>query len=334
MNIPLPLLHCLKDGDCHSGEQLGARLGISRSAIWKQIRQLELLGLKVQSIQGLGYRLEKAFIPLDAAQIEQALLKASFSLPFRLHLFPVIDSTNRFLRESLPFDGVGICCAEMQTAGRGRLGRTWHSPFGENIYCSIRWRFSGDISALAGLSLVVSLAVLEALSAFASHERIEVKWPNDLYWQGKKLAGCLVEAMGESNSGTEVIIGIGINTNADSTVNHGFHAPWCALMDLAGQPLCRNTVIAAVLVQLERALTLFSEQGFSAFLAAWETFDCLRGRAVSVSRHTDAIEGIASGVNALGQLGVLDGAGVMHWLSSGDASLRGHYRKGCPTDYS
>lgn len=327
MNIPLPLLHCLKDGDCHSGEQLGAHLGISRSAIWKQIRQLERLGLKVRSVPGLGYQLDKAFIPLDAAEIEQALLKAGFSLPFRLHLFQVIDSTNRFLRDSPPFEGVGICCAEMQTAGRGRLGRAWHSPFGENIYCSVRWRFSGDISALAGLSLVVSLAVREALSAFASNEPIAVKWPNDLYWQGKKLAGCLIEAMGESNGGTEVIIGIGINTNADSAVDHGFHTPWCALIDLALQPLCRNTVIAAVLVQLERALSLFSEQGFSAFHAAWERFDCLRGQAVTVNRHTDTLEGIASGVNALAQLGVRDGTGVIHWLSSGDASLRGEHLK-------
>ncbi len=156
--------------------------------------------------------------------IQQQLSTTPFNKPINIHVLDTVDSTNRFLKDLPASDDIDVCCAETQTQGRGRFGRSWHSPYGENIYCSIRWRFDCDFSKLSGSSLVVSLAVLAALKDISPE--IRIKWPNDLLWHGKKLCGSLIEVVGQS----DVVIGIGINVNAIPN-----DQSWCSLYEITGQ---------------------------------------------------------------------------------------------------
>ncbi|BBP79707.1 hypothetical protein PHLH7_58110 [Pseudomonas sp. Ost2] len=158
----LTLLKLLKDGRFHSGEALGAALGVSRSAVWKQLQQLEAeLGLSIHKVRGRGYQLASPLVLLD----QQAIAAARSSPAWPVHVYESIDSTNaealRLVERAAPAPFVVV--AERQTAGRGRRGRQWVSPFAENIYYSLLLRVDGGMRQLEGLSLVVGLAVLHAL---------------------------------------------------------------------------------------------------------------------------------------------------------------------------
>jgi BirA family biotin operon repressor/biotin-[acetyl-CoA-carboxylase] ligase len=140
----ITLLNILGDGACHSGSALGHALGITRSAIWKQINQLIDFGIPIKSLPQQGYQLPNKLILLDEQRMAEHLVVHNLATPFNLHLFTSIDSTNRFLKDLPVSNRLDVCCAEIQTQGRGRFGRQWHSPFGENIYCSSRWDLNYD----------------------------------------------------------------------------------------------------------------------------------------------------------------------------------------------
>lgn len=316
------LMNILSDGACHSGSQLGKALKISRSAVWKQINQLNDLGIPITRLPQQGYQLANPLILLDPNDITSQLQTKGFQQPFHLHLFTSIDSTNRYLKELPPSPAVEICCAEIQTQGRGRFGRHWHSPFGENIYCSTRWSFSSDLSRLSGLSLVSSLATVAFLNTINDSKDIKIKWPNDILWGNKKLCGSLIEIIAESNSNSQVIIGIGLNVNTD-TENHPLpDKPWCSLYEIFKQQYNRNLLIANLIVYLERYLNEFLKADLSIFMDEWNANDYLAGQYITVSQSTGSISGVACGVNHSGQLILKDDKGVNHFLSSGDTSLQ------------
>ena len=262
--------------------------------------------------------------PMINQQIIQSVLnRLGDNTQLNLHLFESIDSTNRFLKElprSLP-STLSCCVAETQTAGRGRFGRHWHSPFGEHIYCSFRWPYQGKLSALSGLSLVVSLAILAMLNSLSIADDIQIKWPNDLLWHGKKLCGTLIEMVGEHNQRLDVIIGIGLNVNSVIPPSPGLVNPWCSLIDITGKKLDRNELIGRLINQLQQHLAQFITDGFAAFMARWQRVDYLYDQMITVLHHTDIIEGRAKGVNAVGQLRLVDKRGAIQELSSGDTSL-------------
>lgn len=323
----IKLLAALADGNCHSGTELGLALKVSRTAIWKQIKQLSHLGLAIQRLPQQGYRLPTPLTLLNEKAIRQQLQLRQFNKSLNLQLFAALDSTNRFLKDLALSTDIDICCTEMQTAGRGRFGRSWYSPFGENIYCSSRWHFDSDLSHLSGLSLVVSLAILAALDEFGIRDGIRVKWPNDILWHHKKLCGNLIEVVAESNSSAEIIIGIGVNVNSDSLqqVSLSQTPPdkaWCSLYDISKTYIDRNQLIASLIIQLEQFLNEFMQQGFVAFMSKWQQVDYLQGQMITVSQPTGHLSGTAAGVNEMGQLILIDEKGNRHYLSSGDTSLR------------
>jgi len=263
-------------------------------------------------------------LSLNKQKITKQLIAANPTTPFNLHLFTSIDSTNRYLKDLPMSNTLDICCAEMQTQGRGRFGRHWHSPFGENIYCSSRWNLNADLIRLSGLSLVSSLAVLATLNEFNLSSDIKVKWPNDILWQNKKLCGSLTEIISGSNGTTQVIIGIGLNVNTD-TQNHPIpDKPWCSLYEIAHHHFDRNVLIAQLIANLEKYLSKFINKDFNAFMDEWDKYDYLRGKYIKVTQSLDTLCGIACGVNQMGQLIIEDKSGVKHYLSSGDASLQGN----------
>ena len=319
--IQIELLAYLADGKCHSGSDLGLTLNVSRTAIWKRITQLIDLGLPIQRIPQKGYRLSSPLILLDSHAISNQLDLHAFNKPLHFHLFATLDSTNRYLKELPHSDSINICCAEMQTAGRGRFGRDWYSPFGENIYCSSRWHFDCDLSRLSGLSLVVSLAIMATLHQVGMKDDILVKWPNDILWHGKKLCGSLIEVIAESNSGADVVIGIGLNVNSITDDHPLPEKPWCSLHDITKKYIDRNVLVAHLITYLNRYLQEFMLEGFAAFTERWSEVDYLKNQHITVSNLNKPIHGIAMGVNENGQLILMDDEGTTHYLSSGDATL-------------
>ena len=232
-----------------------------------------------------------------------------------------IDSTNRFLKELPLSNAIEACCAETQTHGRGRFGRQWHSPFGKNIYFSIRWHFDCDFAQLSGLSIVVSLAVLATLNHMNIHD-VSIKWPNDLIWENKKLCGSLIEVIGERNTGVDVVIGIGLNVNSSINELALLNRPCCSLYEITGSQWDRNTLITQLIIDLAQHLQQFTTEGFSSFINHWQQTDYLYGQRITVSQPTGYLSGTSNGVNQAGQLILMDEAGVTHFLSSGDTSLR------------
>ena len=199
----LKLLTLLKDGRFHSGEALGAALGVSRSAVWKQLQSLESeLGLAVYKVRGRGYRLAAPLLLLDAGEISRRSAQAYWPV----QVYDEIDSTNaealRLVAEGRP--APFLVLAERQSAGRGRRGRAWSSPFAQNLYYSLVLRVDGGMRQLEGLSLVVGLAVRRALQEMGV--RAGLKWPNDVLVENRKIAGILLELVGDPADVCHVVL--------------------------------------------------------------------------------------------------------------------------------
>lgn len=319
--LQLQIVDCLNDGKCHSGNAIGEQLKVSRTAIWKQINQLVEMGLKIKRIPQTGYQLNQPFIPLQETLIRQHLQQSLMNREMDFHIFAEIDSTNRYLKDLQNTHAVIICCAEGQTQGRGRFGRNWESPFGENIYLSSRWELNCCPSKLSGLSLVISLSILESLKNNHIHQDIRIKWPNDLLWEAKKLCGILIELTAETNGYAHIIIGIGLNVNTPTQQQPLADKPWCSLYELTGVHFDRNKLIADLLQDLAKNLEIFLQHGFGIFRERWQQYDYLDGQYITVSQARGSISGYASGVTDQGQLCLIDDKGVEHHLSSGDTSV-------------
>lgn len=310
------LLRLLADGQFHSGEQLGEQLSVSRAAVGKHVQALKALGLEVYSVSGKGYRLAVPLQLLDQTRLSEGLA------PNRAELVPVIGSTNQHWFDSLSrLEKGDICVAECQTAGRGRRGRPWISPFGGQLIMSMYWRLEQGMAAAMGLSLVVGIAVVEALEAqgFAG---VELKWPNDLYLNGRKLAGILVEMSGTAGGPCQLVIGMGLNLLLPRSEQERISQPWAELAEL-GNIEDRNGLVIAVANQMRRSLVLFEREGIAAFREQWNRLDYFNGKAVRVLMGEQQIHGIARGIDAQGALLLELPSGEIQRFLGGEISLRG-----------
>jgi BirA family biotin operon repressor/biotin-[acetyl-CoA-carboxylase] ligase len=225
------------------------------------------------------------------------------------HVFKSIDSTNQYLKK-LPEDRqTHVCRADMQSQGRGRFQRHWESPDSGNLYLSVRYPFSGNIADLNGFSLVVSLSLLKALKKSGISAPIFIKWPNDLLWQERKLAGILVESIPNA-----IIIGIGLNI---ATANQS----GCCLSDISETSLDRAHIENILLKQLTEDFILFQQQGFVRFQSSWLEHHYLQNKAVIIHQPLGLLHGVVQGVSDQGHLILLDNNQQTHLISAGEASL-------------
>lgn len=313
------LLHLLADGRFHSGEELGAALGVSRSAVWKCLQRLEMeCGVELFRVPGKGYRLSE---PLSLLNYEQCSA-ASVSLGWQLFLRKTVDSTNAEALRLLQSGAIApfLVLAESQTGGRGRRGRAWFSPPAQNIYYTLALKVSSGPQGLYGLSLVVGLAVLHALRR-AGVESAGLKWPNDIYADGKKIAGILLELTGDPGDLCHVIIGIGINVNM--TLNStDIGQPWTSIKTQTGVLVDRNGLVNLVSESLHHYLDRHAQEGFPGLREEWEANNIWRGKYCTLSAGSKQVKGLVLGVNDLGALRLfVEGHGEQNF-SGGELSLR------------
>lgn len=311
------LLALLADGQFHSGEELGDALGVSRAAVWKQLKKLEDLDVPFSSVKGKGYRLHDAIELFDESQIRTCISQRLDILELLLD----VDSTNTYLfnRASDHMGKRYAVMAEKQNHGRGRRGRQWVSPFGRNIYLSLLVSFSGGMSALEGLSLTTAIAVERALRRL-NIDGVGLKWPNDIYAEGRKLAGILLEVTGEYNSHCQVVIGIGLNLSMSESEAKDIDQPWVDLRSL-NPNLSRNEVAGVLLDELLTCIDTFQKEGFAPLQEYWSERDIYHESEVSVVSPSQEITGVVKGVNRKGEL-LLKTSRGMEVISAGELSVR------------
>lgn len=319
------LLQRLADGEYHSGDELGDWLGISRAAVWKQLRKLGEVGLPLESVRGRGYRLTGGLELLSERRLREALSLEANRLVTALDVLSVTDSTNaRAMLRAAEGQSGYICLAEQQTAGRGRRGRTWVSPFGQNLYLSVSWGFDGGATQLEGLSLAVGVALCEQLAALGLKD-LGLKWPNDLLWREQKLAGILLEMTGDPAGHCCVVIGVGLNMAMPESAALSIEQPWVDLATACVAEGCevpgRHQVAAGLIERLVLLLKDYHHEGFSSWRQRWECRDAFRNREVLVSSGTSSRSGIARGVDESGALR-LEVEGEYTLCHGGELSMR------------
>lgn len=313
------LLSLLQDRRIHSGEALARALGVSRTAVWKQVHRAQAEGVEIATIRGQGYQL---ISNLDLLERDAVLDVLGTELQRNLDLVVLgeVDSTNAEVARRLRVGQatLPVVIADCQTSGRGRRGRHWASPRGENLYLSIGLTVRGGFSALDGMSLVLGVAVSRALVALGA-TGIGLKWPNDLFSDDRKLGGILVEIQGELQDGeVQVIAGIGINVHM--TQAEGVDQPWASLATLWPDiPWTRNQLAANIVAQLLAVVTEFEQHGISAFLDEWQRQDIFFGKEL-MAREGDLL-GRGCGIDQAGNYQVMTDGGLVP-VREGDISLR------------
>lgn len=322
----------LQDGEFHSGESLGAQLGCSRTAVWKHLQKLEKLGLIIETVKGTGYRVVGGFELLDAAEIKAVLADAAVQHMSQLKIFQSIDSTNKYAREMAeqsPACGA-VILAEQQSAGRGRRGKGWVSPFAANIYLSIVWDFEHGAQALEGLSLAVGVAVKRALETHGV-EAVQLKWPNDIYVDQKKLGGVLLEMIGDPAGQCSVIVGVGLNVTMPAKHAAEIEQAWTDVASQlqsqrpvpsdASQP-SRNQLAAALISEILPILSEFQARGFAAYRDEWQAADAFYNLQAVISTPKQSITGVVKGVDLNGALRLELESGSVESFIGGELSLR------------
>ncbi len=311
----LKLIRLLADGAFHSGNELGAALGISRAAVWKRLQGLaDEFGLEIQSVSGKGYRLSR---PLSLINLNR--LQANIT-NFPIFAYESISSTNEYAKKNLatqvaPFAVV----AEHQTQGRGRRGREWSSPYAQNLYLSFVWPVSQGMAQIDGLSLVVGIAVVRAVEHIVG-TAAQLKWPNDVLINNSKVAGILLELVGDPADLCHVVIGIGVNLNMIG-INQAIDQQWSSLALETGKQIDRTQFAQSTLDYLDLYLDKQKNYGFSSLKNEWLSLHAWQDRQVVLSTGSEMVPGCICGIGNKGELCLLTD-GQERLFVGGELSLR------------
>lgn len=324
MNLRYRIIKKLADGRFHSGEALAESCGITRAAIWKHMKKIkEMLGMDIFSVRGKGYRLTQPLELLDENKVLSAMSLDIQTRIRKLDIHQSIESTNAYLLEQDARDMVSghVCMAEQQTAGRGRRGRLWVSPYGSNIYFSLLWKFATGPAQLGGISLAAGLSVVRSLESVGISD-VGLKWPNDVYWRDRKLAGLLLEVTGEAEGPSNVVLGIGINTGMTIKQGESIDQPWVSLREITGgNNISRNRLTGLVLDNLVQTIMDYERDGLQPLLEEWANYDLYYDKPVRVQMGKKSIDGVHRGIDSAGAL-LLEHGGVISPYHGGEVSLR------------
>ena len=324
------MLRQLADGEIHSGEDLAAKVGLTRARVSQVLKDAEAAGLALERVKGRGYRLLEAPDFLDARKIrdragELAVTRPA-TLPLAVEVVDQIESTSSELMRRAQRRDVHrtALAAEWQTAGRGRRGREWTAIAGGSLTFSLGWKFEQGAGFLAGLSLAVGVAVVRALEA-EGFKDVALKWPNDLIHRHLKFGGILIELNGDALGPTTTVIGVGLNVRLPPASRKDIPVPVTDLASVAGRkapPIDRNRLLAALLAELAAVLDLYAREGFAPFAAEWQHRHAYQGKPVKLLLPDGAtVTGMVAGVDASGALVLADGPRRARFLS-GEITLR------------
>ena len=324
------LLRHLADGTFHSGEQLAAKVGLTRARVSQVLKDAEAAGLALERIKGRGYRLLEAPDFLDAKKVKGRLATLAearaTAFPLTIEVVDQIESTSsELMRRAQRRDIHGVAlAAEWQTAGRGRRGRAWTAIAGGSLTFSLGWKFEQGAGFLAGLSLAVGVAVVRALES-EKFKDVALKWPNDLIHRHLKVGGILIELNGDALGPTTTVVGVGLTVRIPPAARKDIPVPVTDRATVAGRKapaIDRNRLLAALLTELASVLDVYARQGFAPFAAEWQHRHAYQGKAVRLLLPDGAtVSGKVAGVDASGALVLADGPRRARYLS-GEITLR------------
>lgn len=300
-----------------SGEHISKQLNITRSSVSNHIKALSALGLDVFSVKGRGYKLAQPLIMLDETDIREHL---GGDEQISIIVSNIVGSTNDIIKSQANILLQGsVCLAEAQTQGRGRRGRKWVSPFGASIYLSMLWRFESGYQSMAGLSLLVGIGVNRALKRIGIDD-CRLKWPNDVYYGAKKLAGILIEVEGQIGEITTAVIGIGVNMQLPPDVSEIDQA-YIDVNRILSRAVDRNQFAAYLIKELWQMLPQFQKDGLAPFLQQWRDADLYYNKPVSLISGNFFSSGISKGIDSSGAL-LLESDGQTKAYHGGEISVR------------
>jgi len=327
---PIEILEALREeaGGAVSGEALSNRLGVSRAQIWKHVGTLRKRGYEIEGEPGGGYRLRGIPDRLYGHEIQQGL--DTRWLAQRIEHLEETKSTNQVAfdlgRNDAPAGTTVI--AESQTAGRGRLGRSFFSPPHQNLYTSILLRPTGSITDAPTLILAAAIAVADTVAEFVGDpSEVEIKWPNDVLIRRRKTSGILMESSAEGTRLAFAVLGIGINLNVDREIfPDEFRRLATSLSSELERPVDRLAFTRLLFQNLERTLDLHAAGGFDAVRSRFEAYFRMRGESVGIDElGGERLEGLAHGIAPDGALEVEltrgERAGEIVRVMAGDVTL-------------
>lgn len=284
------------------------------------------MGLQLKSVKGKGYKIPENFELLDADQISNDLNQQSEDQLNGLYIYKSVDSTNKaanqLIEAQADIASGAVILSEYQTMGRGRRGKNWVSPFAANLYLSMVWDFDQGASALQGLSLAIGVAVSRALKQLQV-EGVQLKWPNDIYINNKKLGGILLEMVGDPAGQCTVIIGIGINHRMPEQSGEAIDQQWTDLAAVTSEAVSRNKLAAYIINHCFDILSDYQQKGFTRYQEEWQAIDAFQGAQAVVSTVNQSTVGMPVGVDEFGALKMKLANGEVKTFIGGELSLRG-----------
>lgn len=309
-----------------SGEKLSQQLKVSRTAIWKQINNLRQEGYTIESIPSKGYILQSTPDLLSTAEIQSRL--NTKVLGQKIIHFDSIDSTNNIAKDYAlnEWEEGLLITAEEQTSGRGRRGRPWASPKGTGIWMSLLLRPNILPSEAPKFTLLAAVAVAKSIYQ-ETGLLAQIKWPNDIILDKKKVCGILTEMNAELDNINYIIIGIGLNTNQKKEdFPTDIRQQAISLAEVKGERVSRQNLVRRILENLEMYyLNFIQEKDFTSILQEWRELSCTIGRQVKATFNGEEVIGTAVDITDEGALLVQKEDGDIIKISYGDVSIRGIY---------
>ncbi len=304
-----------------SGQQLAELIGCSRTAVWKHVEELRKEGFELEAVRRKGYRILKTPEKITADEIRLGL-KTEF-IGRNIYYEESVESTqkiaHRLANEDVP-EGTTVI-AEEQFSGRGRMERKWHSPKYTGIWMSLILRPNIPLTKAPQLTLLTAVAVVQAIEEITGLTP-EIKWPNDILMNGKKVTGILTELQAEADRIHSVIIGIGINVNQkNDDFPTELQETASSLLIEKGEPISRAELIKSIFLYIEKWYGIYLEKGFSAIKLLWESYAVSIGKHLKARTLTEVIEGKALGITEDGVLLLEDKNGAIRHIYSADIEL-------------
>ena len=318
--LTFPLLRFLADGRFRTFSEIGVALGVSATEIPPTLNDLLSMGMDIEHTAGSGCRWTVPVSWLDADRIAHHL--GGHVGAFQIEVVDQTGSTNEDLvaraRQGAASGLVRV--AELQTAGRGRRQRTWHSGIGDALTFSVLWVFAASPAALSGVSLAVGVSLVRSLRALGISD-VTLKWPNDVLWRRRKLGGVLIETSARIPGAVQVVVGIGLNLRLSESMKQRIDQA-ASDLESAGLRIDRNELLGLVLLELHNVLSIYSQSGFAPFKAEWERAHEYQDKMVrlALADGTEP-EGRVVGVGDDGALLLAVGANT-HRFTGGEVSLR------------